>query len=105
MKNKMLYIPIFFILVVFYASFYFYKNSTPKQNSINFKCPEYYATDSEYSSSIDKYIHQEVSSNPNATAEDIMRKRYKLLVDNHCEELFRTLKINCHLDLGQLLRI
>lgn len=94
MKRKLFYICIF-VVIIFLASLIFHIYSpTPKQTPIILKCPENYASQNDYLSALDVYIHQESAKNPNITAEELYKQRYQFLVANNCTKTLQTLRDN-----------
>jgi hypothetical protein len=57
----------------------------------NFKCPETYTTNDEYTVALRSYLNEEVANNPNITAEELTKKRYEALVDNNCTNTLQNL--------------
>lgn len=93
-KRKIIFVCCILVFVALGAILYFYRSQTPKQTLVNLKCPEDYATYDEYMVALGNYFKQEVSNNPNITAEDLAEKRYAFLVANHCTKTLQNLQNN-----------
>jgi hypothetical protein len=85
------------LIVVFSILIY---SSKKELTQDGFKCPESYATDDEYTKALNSFIQQELSNNPNITAQEIMEKRYNLLVANHCTNTVQNIKDKLPPDTG-----
>ncbi len=81
-------LPLMIILLV--ANFFLYYH--PESKKPDFRCPETYATDDEYTAALRSYLNEEVVNNPDITAEELTKKRYEVLVTNKCTATLQNLK-------------
>ena len=91
-NNKKIIIGIIALIIIAAVStmFIYYSKQRPAQ--ISLKCPESYATGDEYTASLQSYVKQEESNNPNITMQELVEKRYELLVINHCTKTLQYLQ-------------
>lgn len=77
------------MVVLLLWNFYLYYH--PESKKGDFKCPETYTTNDEYTDALRSYLNEEVANNPNITAEVLAKKRYEVLVANKCTTTLQNL--------------
>ena len=80
-------LPIMVVLLLWNFKLYYH----PESKKPNFRCPETYTTDAEYTDGLRSYLNEEVTNNPHITAEELTKKRYEALVANNCTTTLQNL--------------
>lgn len=84
------------MVILLIWNFYLYYH--PDSKKPDFRCPETYTTDDEYTAALRSYFNEEIANNHDITAEELTIKRYEVLVANNCTTALQNL-IN-HLPAG-----
>ena len=98
LKTKIIFV-VLGIIIILCVVLYFHKSLISK-HLITLKCPESYATNDEYLTTLKAWIRQESSSNLNMTVGKLTTQRYQFLVDNHCSKTLQNLKDNVPIGSG-----
>ena len=99
-KTKIIYLSIFILILALCGAVFYIHKSLISKHLITLKCPELYATNDEYLTTLKAWIRQESASNPNMTVEELTTQRYQFLVDNNCVKTLQHLKENVPIGSG-----